>query len=88
MHLYFQIWDRVHTSANLITHTNGNVLRLAQVITSLRPVSQEVNLNIVMLNGMREIFSYITSGLKWCSRAQKARPFLQEVVKFVIFTPR
>lgn len=43
---------------------------------------------------IRENFSvcweapYITSGLKWCSRAQKASPFLQDVVKLVIFTPR
>lgn len=48
---------------------------------------------ICIPNRVREsVFSglspYITSGLKWCSRAQKARPFLHEVVKLVIFTPR
>lgn len=31
--------------------------------------------------------TYIKSGLKWCTTAQNASPFLQEVVKFVTLTP-
>lgn len=32
--------------------------------------------------------TYIFSGWKWCRMAQKARPFLQDVLKLVTFTPR
>lgn len=32
--------------------------------------------------------THIRSGRKWCSKAQKARPFRHDVVKLVIFTPR
>lgn len=37
---------------------------------------------------MVNVFTYIKSGLKWCNIAQKDKPFLHEVVKLVIFTPR
>lgn len=37
---------------------------------------------------MEDVSTYIKSGLKWCNIAQKDKPFLQDVVKLVIFTPR
>lgn len=34
-----------------------------------------------------DTLTHIKSGLKWCTTAQKAIPFLQDVVKFVTLTP-
>lgn len=45
-------------------------------------------LRMPVIYNIYDISTYIKSGLKWCKIAQKDKPFLHDVVKLVIFTPR
>lgn len=69
----------------LMCHRSSLSLDVLRLFVSSFSPNKPAGLRV---NSLGLCLSYITSGLKWCSRAQKASPFLQEVVKLVIFTPR
>src|SRR5688572_18396632 len=81
---------------NILTYFTGLLQTCNHCITDPTPNQVTTTCCTMMMTTMMMmtmmvvvvVGTYMSSGLKWCSMAQNASPFLQDVVMLTMFTPR